>query len=363
MKIRRDMRAAIAVLGMLSLAGCAQGLDATAPATPQASVDPFVVDIQVPYATNQPTATPDASVEEDDSYISISADGRVTILKDSWDEYVYEDVDQAGYYAQLRLGDSGVEVRNMQNRLKELGYYSGEDTGEFDEATQAALMEFEGHYYEKCYGVATVKLQALLFSQSAISAVSASQPEADPDAAIDPDAVPGTEETPVPAPEQLVQLRLEDENDAVTRLQQRLQQLGYLYGSVTGRYDYYTCCAVMRFEAAYGRELTGIATTSMQEYLYREDAIAMNSGDDRAGAKGIFLEMSQGDTGADVVLLQQRLVNLGYSTNTPNGKFNKYTAELLKVFQQRGGLEATGVADTETLQLLYGSAAPRGEGE
>ena len=351
MEIRRGILAAAMLAGLLGLTGCAPEADTLGTmATASTTVDPFVVDVQVPYVTNRPMETEAPDGAEDDRYISINADGKVTILKDSWDEYKYDNVDQTGYFAQLRLGDSGVEVKNLQNRLKELGYYSGSDTGEFDEATEAALKQFEANYYEKCYGVATVKLQSLLFSQSAVPAAGV---QATPGAMADGDAVQ--------APEELKQLNFGDVSAAVTSLQQRLAQLGYLHGGVTGEYDYYTSCAVMRFEAAYDRELTGIATKSMQEYLYREDAIALGDRHDQASNYGQFLPMKKGNKGADVLLLQQRLVDLGYSTNTPNGKFNSYTVELVQAFQRKGGLEATGQADAATQELLFGRSAPRGE--
>ena len=351
MEIRRKILAAAMLVGLLGLTGCTPEADTLGTmAMTSTTVDPFVVDVQVPYVTNRPTETEAPDVVEDDRYISINADGKVTILKDSWDDYKYDGVDQTGYFAQLRLGDSGTEVKNLQNRLKELGYYSGTDSGEFDEATEAALKQFEANYYEKCYGVATVKLQSLLFSQSAV-----------PAAGVEPTADIVADGEAVQMPEELTQLNFGNASAAVISLQQRLAQLGYLHGGVTGEYDYYTSCAVMRFEAAYDRELTGIATVSMQEYLYREDAIVLGEKRDRASKYGQFLPLKKGDKGADVVLLQQRLVDLGYSTNTPNGKFNSYTVELVQVFQSKGGLEASGQADAATQELLYGSSAPRGE--
>ncbi len=356
MEIRRGILAAAMLAGLLSLGGCAPDVDALGTmGTPQATVDPFAVDVQVPYVTNQPVETPQAAGADDNQYIRISSDGKVTILKDSWDDLQFEGVDETGYYAQLRLGDSGVEVKNLQRRLKELGYYSGAESGEFDDATQAALMQFEAKYYEKCYGVATVKLQSLLFSQNAF-AVDGGEATPRP-------AETGDSQTTIPVPDSFRQLQFGDASEAVVSLQGRLQELGYLCGEVTGEYDYYTSCAVMRFEAAYGRELTGIATELMQEYLYSEKAVAMNAERDRAGDDGQFLAVSKKARGADVLLLQQRLVSLGYSDATPNGKMNTYTANLLKQFQENAGLEVTGKADAETLERLYGSAAPRGEAE
>lgn len=45
--------------------------------------------------------------------------------------------------AELALGDEGKEVENLQKVLDELGYYEGEITGHFNDATQTALEDFQ----------------------------------------------------------------------------------------------------------------------------------------------------------------------------------------------------------------------------
>ena len=67
-------------------------------------------------------------------------------------------------------------------------------------------------------------------------------------------------------------LRYGDTGTAVRALQNRLKSLGYLTGSVDGIYGTDTRNAVMKFEAAYGRAQTGVATEAMQEVLYSDNA-------------------------------------------------------------------------------------------
>lgn len=43
----------------------------------------------------------------------------------------------------LSLGSSGEEVRQLQERLREFGFYDGEITGEFDEKTEASVKYFQ----------------------------------------------------------------------------------------------------------------------------------------------------------------------------------------------------------------------------
>jgi hypothetical protein len=57
-------------------------------------------------------------------------------------------------------------------------------------------------------------------------------------------------------------------------------------------------------------------------------------------------------SGADVVLLQFRLKELGYLTTRADGLFGLETEAALRAFQATSGLEPTGIADKITIQLL-----------
>lgn len=57
-------------------------------------------------------------------------------------------------------------------------------------------------------------------------------------------------------------------------------------------------------------------------------------------------------TGADVVVLQLRLKELGYLQSRADGLFGMDTDAALRTFQAASGLEATGIADKPTIQLL-----------
>lgn len=65
-----------------------------------------------------------------------------------------------------------------------------------------------------------------------------------------------------------------------------------------------------------------------------------------------------GDTGAEVLKMEQRLQQLGYIWyNAPTGNFTKNTEQCIKDFQFLNGLSVTGIADAETLQTLYSDTA------
>ena len=68
-------------------------------------------------------------------------------------------------------------------------------------------------------------------------------------------------------------------------------------------------------------------------------------------------DLARGSKGNNVILLQNRLNELGYNVGTADGDYGKKTAMAVAAFQKRNGLEATGIADIRTQELLYSNAA------
>lgn len=67
--------------------------------------------------------------------------------------------------------------------------------------------------------------------------------------------------------------------------------------------------------------------------------------------------LQKGDSGADVVLVQQRLTDLGYIAFRATGRYGDMTETGVRNFQSRNGLSATGRIDSETYDALF-SASP-----
>ena len=70
-----------------------------------------------------------------------------------------------------------------------------------------------------------------------------------------------------------------------------------------------------------------------------------------------YEEITPGSTGAPVKDMQKRLEDLGYGPIGIDGAYGDGTTKFVKEFQERNGLEATGVATVETLKLLYSDDA------
>jgi peptidoglycan hydrolase-like protein with peptidoglycan-binding domain len=69
--------------------------------------------------------------------------------------------------------------------------------------------------------------------------------------------------------------------------------------------------------------------------------------------------LSKGDKSPEVLDMQNRLIELGYLNDTPDGAFGAKTQTAVKIFQQVMGLPVTGIADNATLNAIYADDAPR----
>ena len=67
--------------------------------------------------------------------------------------------------------------------------------------------------------------------------------------------------------------------------------------------------------------------------------------------------LTRGDEGANVKELQQRLFDLGYLADAPDGKFGSKTTTAIKYFQMGHDLNVTGIADSVTQERLFAEDA------
>ena len=92
-------------------------------------------------------------------------------------------------YVDLTRADKGDAVVLLQQRLAELGYYSGQAHGKYDSQTQKAVKMFEKANGLRNDGAASAEDQAVLYSDTAIAAGAAASPAtAEPSATLPPEA-------------------------------------------------------------------------------------------------------------------------------------------------------------------------------
>lgn len=129
--------------------------------------------------------------------------------------------------------------------------------------------------------------------------------------------------------------------ELVSYVQQRLSELGYYDGKISGNFLEGTRNCLKRLQKDYGLEVTGRLDEETWQVLQEAQYRVLKNGDD----------------GDEVTRLQQRLVDLGYLDTKATGKFRSATEGAVKSFQKQNGLDATGTADLDTQQRLFGETA------
>ena len=190
---------------------------------------------------------------------------------------------------------------------------------------------------------------------SVATATPAPTATARPTATVRPTATPRPTATATAASE-YTRLNYGSKGTAVRKLQNRLSKLGYPVGKVDGVWGDDTQFAVNLFQSAIGYTEHRYASAAMQEKLYSKKAPVYDP----------YMPLKEGKKGTPVKLMQQRLFDLGYFTTNDvekevDGVYGKRTTEAIKLFQTVCGYEEkkiTGVADADTLMLLFDEKAP-----
>ena len=250
----------------------------------------------------------------------------------------------------IRSGARGEAVRQLQERLMALGYYTCTADGVYDADDIQAVRAFQQKNGLTIDGVAGLITQRQLYSDSALPATTAALP-----ASVLPTATPAP--TAAPAVLQTAgTLKTGSRGEAVVQLQNRLKALGYYSGAADGIYGAGTASAVRAFQRANGLTPDGEAGPLTLNKLSAAKTPAVQATATPAPAKAVTL-LKSGDRGAAVTALQQKLTGLGYLTGSSDGIFGAATYRAVKAFQRKNGLSADGVAGVRTLEKLNSSSA------
>ena len=255
--------------------------------------------------------------------------------------------------SELRFGQSGsVEVRRMQERLRELGYFKDVSTGGYYRMTAEAVAAFQEAAGLPVNGnVASVNtLNALYADDAPVFGTLRPTQTVAPTQTIAPTQT--TESAPL-----YQELKYGTTDSAeVRRMQTRLQELGYLDANPTGGYWSMTASAVKAFLADWGLGGSGrTATAQMQELLFGEDAET-----DPEEPAQTYTTLTYGMEGsAAIKSMQLRLRELGYFNESATGNYYTVTASAVAAFQTAAGLVLQrDVATPEMQQLLFSANAP-----
>lgn len=260
----------------------------------------------------------------------------------------------------LRLGDTGAEVRRLQNRLIDLGYLSGKANGQFDGPTEAAVTAFQKRNVSYSDGVAGPLTLTALYSGNARRAT----------------ASVGTIG---------VSLRRGTMDSAAVRtLQQRLKDLRYYTGAIDGDFGVSTETAVKAFQMVNGLTVDGVAGDSTLSRIYSNNAKRADSStlftpppggqvtpiprltpvpnyrNVTPDPLGNYVVLRFGDSGVLVTNLQTALKRKGYLQGVVDGKYGIGTVEAVKRFQADHGLSQDGDAGGATQRVLFEGDFPVG---
>lgn len=243
----------------------------------------------------------------------------------------------------LKYGDNGDDVKELQTRLKELKYYTGNLSGRYREGTREAVKTFQADFNLEVTGIADAETQSVLFS---------------------------TQYRP---------LRYGAKGDDVKALQTRLMELGYYKAKISGNYLEVTQSSIVTFQKINGLNMTGIADPDTQELLFSANALdASEEPREKVTATPVpelaeFLvddtrenpvpmpdepveftkKLKNGSTGKLVKQLQTRMTELGYYDGPISGNFMVKTTRAVKKIQTQNGMEADGIVDEATWNLIF----------
>ena len=249
----------------------------------------------------------------------------------------------------LREGMEGEDVAAVQARLSQLGYYTGKIDGKYGSGTTAAVKAFQARNLLTVDGVCGTDTVKVLFSSAAIDAGSSVTLPPEPVATDKPKNI----------------LRPGATGDEVKSVQKRLQTLGYYAGTIDGVYGSGTTEAVRLFQARNSLTVDGKVGAKTADKLYSDSAIPAYVGSETTPpptettqpqvTPGRTLRL--GAEGDDVVLLQVRLMALGYLGGKADGVFGSATGAAVAAFQLRNGLSADGIAGSKTYKKLFSDDA------
>ena len=243
----------------------------------------------------------------------------------------------------LKSGDKGDDVQALQERLKELNYYSGKITGKYDEKTVKAVKEFQKDFVLEETGEADLATLSLIFTLN-------SRP-----------------------------LRYGSSGEDVTELQKELTALGYYKGKISGNFLEQTKSAVEDLQKKNGLKVTRIADSELMDMIQEGRILSKTDKPDDTNTPAPALSnylvdenedgvpipdepvvykkrLQNGSKGTLVKEVQKRLKELGYYEGDITGNYKSKTINAVRSLQKQNGMETSGVVNEETWNLIFNDA-------
>lgn len=222
---------------------------------------------------------------------------------------------------ELARGAKNQSVIELQQILKDKGYYTSDITGYFGAETEQAVTLYQQKNGLNPNGKVDPETSQALFGEDYTAILASLSKQG-----AKPMLSPG------------------DSGNNIVLLQKRLQQLEYYdYNTLTGFYGPLTQEDVEKFQQSSGLPATGTADEKTLSALFSPDAPPYT--------------MDLGDNGNDILKLQSRLNETGYFNTDATGYYGQMTQAAVEQFQKTNYLPVDGKAGPQTRKLLFSDEA------
>ncbi|MBQ2956958.1 MAG: SpoIID/LytB domain-containing protein [Clostridia bacterium] len=238
-------------------------------------------------------------------------------------------------YITLQEGDSGEAVKKLQTRLKELGYFTGTPLGNYKTLTVSAVMAYQKAMGLEADGIATPKLQKMIFAEQK------------------PTATLAPTQTPEQQPSDNEKYASVSLGNTSSKL--NVRKRADAKSEIVGTLRHGTKVEVLSVSGDWRQikadALTGYVKAEYLEFIGPEQTEAPDT------EKG-YTTLQYGDSGEAVRLLQEQLHKLGYFNGATLGNYKSQTTAAVKSYQEDMGLTADGIATPELQEMIFAGKLP-----
>ncbi|MBR3334262.1 MAG: peptidoglycan-binding protein [Clostridia bacterium] len=178
----------------------------------------------------------------------------------------------------LRYGSGGEDVKALQTRLTELGYYKGKISGDYLEGTRKAVEDLQKKNGMEVTGTADSNLQDLL-EAGKILARSEKPDDTNTPAPDLSNYLVDENEDGVRVADEPVEFTKKLKNGSsgklVKQMQERLTELGYYEGPLSGNFQKYTTRAVKNVQTQNGLPSTGVVDEETWDLIFNDSHIVL----------------------------------------------------------------------------------------
>ena len=178
----------------------------------------------------------------------------------------------------LRYGSSGEDVKTLQKQLTELGYYKGKISGNYLEPTKKAVEDLQKKNNLEVTGVADAELQDRLLEGKLLSKSEKPDDTNTPAPNMSNYLVDDNEDGVRVADEPVTfskKLKNGSSGKLVKQMQERLTELGYYEGPVSGNFQKYTTRAIKKLQTQNGLDSTGEVDETTWNLIFNDSHVVL----------------------------------------------------------------------------------------